>query len=182
MYILRDVPRIYPYYTRRLGGELRCFPERARDIATETETASAISTHVLLRRTVPEDEGREREREICQRETIPRDSSVRPQSSGLARGCPARITFVREIGRARDTYTRICTHTEARCCFLSGYHARSRSRAKIASGIRRSYFRIIIKASATAVLLRKVLLGGASGREGETRERRGTGRIGTERE
>lgn len=62
VYILRDVPRIYPYYTRRLGGELRCFPERARDIATETETASAISTHVLLRRTVPEDEERERER------------------------------------------------------------------------------------------------------------------------
>lgn len=58
VYILRDVPRIYPYYTRRLGGELRCFPERARDIATETETASAISTHVLLRRTVPEDEER----------------------------------------------------------------------------------------------------------------------------
>lgn len=61
VYILRDVPRIYPYYTRRLGGELRCFPERARD-GDGVLAASAISTHVLLRRTVPEDEERERER------------------------------------------------------------------------------------------------------------------------
>lgn len=127
VYILRDVPRIYPYYTRRLEGELRCFPERARDIATETETVFPL--HPPFRPTCYRGKlSRKMKRVEKQRETITRDLSVRPQSTGLACGCPARITFIREIGRTRDIY--IYTYTGAQSAAFSAGTTREAARAR----------------------------------------------------
>lgn len=69
-------------------------------------------------------------------------NNVRSRNRSVARS--------RNLRDKQNTHTRAHTQTGAERCFLSGYRARNRSRAKIASGIRRSYFRIIIKASKSA--------------------------------
>lgn len=111
-YTLRDVPRIYSYYTRRLG--VRASPRELEisPVATETEMRSR-----RLRRHA--------DRPTCSK-TLPRDRErdTTPRFRNLARPLSSRFHVVDKIGRGRAR-TRI---TELFLCI----RAQDRSRAKIA--------------------------------------------------